>query len=430
MSEITMAGQTLRDNTSQDILFSLVRMSRRKRRMKQKSYNMKRARTFSEAANRSASLQLHMQTQNEFITLVNAFAQKTDKQAKRRIKLTPSPSHPIVPKERYSFRSSPSDPRSLFRFTEEEIRTIARTMNVPLWHTTASRDRFTIIEGLCILCRRLVFPARWTDLVSLFGRSKGPLSRIYGYMLNFILAKYSHLLEFRAERIRCKLREWAAAVARVCPNSYDNIFGFLDGTMRRTCRPRPDSTKIPVGVTPDMIQRAQYDGRKKRHGFKYHALIVPAGLIVHAYGPVDGRRHDVIVARRSGLLDELTNVYVDEVPYAIYADSAYGISLHVQTPFRKALAGTPEAQLNTCMARARTVASECTYGIVTNQWQAVDYVRWQRMFRTHPAKQYMCAILLTNMQLCIRRTNQVAHFFGCANQAPTLANYLQGQWYP
>ena len=98
-----MAGQTLRDNTSQDILFSLVRMSRRKRRMKQKSYNMKRARTFSEAANRSASLQLHMQTQNEFITLVNAFAQKTDKQAKRRIKLTPSPSHPIVPKERYSF---------------------------------------------------------------------------------------------------------------------------------------------------------------------------------------------------------------------------------------------------------------------------------------------------------------------------------------
>ena len=415
-----------------DMFSKQVEIIRKKRRRKRRGMTRKRARAVHDAMLAENTLQMmtHSVILKSLSAAIISGVWKKKRGRKAREQLTPTPSHPIIPAQRYNFRDSPLDPRSLFRFTEEEIHQITSTMNVARWHKTYARDRFSFLEGFLIVCRRLVFPARWMDLIQLFGRSKGPLSRIFHYTLQLILSKYLHLLHFRVDRLRSQLPAWAAAVARACPNAYENVVLFLDGTLRKTCRPKPSQSKLPDGVTQAMLQRAQYDGRKNRHGFKYHAAVAPVGLIVHAHGPVDGRRHDVIVAKRSGLLDEMNNLHANGVNYAIYADSAYGLHTHMQTPYRKPKPGSTEARLNTCMARARTVASECTYGIITNQWQAVDFVRWQRMFQTQPAAQYMCAILLTNIELCIRRTNQVAHFFACNDQAPTLANYLAGTWYP
>ena len=216
---------------------------------------------------------------------------------------TPRARHPRIPRERYTFRNSQQDPVELFRFNANEIRRIAREMSEPRWHHTRNRELFSLIEGICILCRRLCYPARWNDLTGLFGRSGSALSRIFFYMLDLVMRKYAHLLQFDVSRFRRKLPEWAAAVAQACPNTFDTVALFLDGTHRRTCRPKPQAVRLPAGVTMNDIQRAQFDGRLHKHGLKYHALVAPNGLIVHAYGPVDGRLHDTTILRQSGLAE-------------------------------------------------------------------------------------------------------------------------------
>ena len=56
---------------------------------------------------------------------------------------TPRPRNPIIPRERYSFANSKQDPAELFRFREEEIRSICTHMNEPRWHRTIDRDKFS-----------------------------------------------------------------------------------------------------------------------------------------------------------------------------------------------------------------------------------------------------------------------------------------------
>lgn len=53
-------------------------------------------------------------------------------------------------------------------------------------------------EGLCIVLRRLTYPNRLTDLVHMFKRDEGTISRIFNYMIKWIYAKHAtrlHSLE-------------------------------------------------------------------------------------------------------------------------------------------------------------------------------------------------------------------------------------------
>lgn len=274
----------------------------------------------------------------------------------------------------------------------------------------------------------MVYPTHWNDLVGLFGRSGSALSRIHNYMLDLFVNKYQHLLVFNVQRFVDKLPEWAAAVSRICPNTYTTVTLFLDGTHRKTCRPKPAASSLPIGITQSDVQRSQYDGHKKKHGLKYQALVAPNGIIVHAYGPVDGRRHDTTVLRQSGLGAAQHQLSVNGVDYCIYADSAYARTRNMQKPFRNPPVASPQAQVNTVMARARTTASECAFSYVSNMWQAVDFVRQQKIFWTRPADTYYLAILLSNIRTCLRRYNIASEFFNLSDTCPTLSDYLQGNW--
>ena len=247
-------------------------------------------------------------------------------------------------------------------------------------------------------------------------------------MLDLLVNKYAHLLAFDVTRFVGKLPEWARAVTQACPDSYVTVALFLDGTHRRTCRPRPVRRILPEGMTLHDIQRSQYDGRLHKHGLKYHALVAPNGLIVHAHGPVDGRRHDTTILRESGLAAGQFGLTSNGVDYMIYCDSAYALTRNMVKPFYRPRPGSAQARVNTTMARARTVASECGYATITNMWQTLDFARQQRIFWTRPADMYLVAILLTNMRLCLRRFNQMSEFFNISDTCPTLEEYLSGNW--
>ena len=97
------------------------------------------------------------------------------------------------------------------------------------------------------------------------------------------------------------MEEWAAAARRISPNAYETVILFIDGTVRPTCRPRPSEYKLSPGINLDQVQRAQYNGHKRRHAFKGHAVVSPSGMVIHYFGAVDGRHHDVYLLNESGL---------------------------------------------------------------------------------------------------------------------------------
>ena len=222
--------------------------------------------------------------------------------------------------------------------------------------------------------------------------------------------------------------QWAEAVRRICPDAYDYVVMFLDGTLRRTCQPCPNPRKLPPGITPYQCQRAQYSGHKHSHGFKFHALVSPSGIVPHLFGPIDGRRHDSFMLTESGLLPLLSGLTHNGIDYLVYADSAYPVTRNLIVPIARVAAppGSVAARLNEIMAVARTVTSEWLYGIVTNTFQTLDFARWQRQWWTAPALQYFAAVFLTNCRTCLDGGNKISKFFYC--YPPDLGDYLSGQF--
>ena len=111
--------------------------------------------------------------------------------------------------------------------------------------------------------------------------------------------------------------------------------------------------------------------------------------------------------------------------YRIFGDAIYPMLPQLYRMHRAPAPGSPAQALNAVMATVR-VSVEWGFNLVTNMFQGIDFIRWQRMFMTKPALQYRVASLLANCVNIIRGTNQVAAIFLCP--LPTLADYLAGTW--
>ena len=57
-----------------------------------------------------------------------------------------------------------------------------------------------------------------------------------------------------------------------------NVRGFIDGTLRKTCR-------------PSHFQKLLYSGHKRCHGIKFQSVTTPDGLIALLFDPAAGRRN-------------------------------------------------------------------------------------------------------------------------------------------
>jgi hypothetical protein len=93
------------------------------------------------------------------------------------------------------------------------------------------------------------------------------------------------------------------------------VGGFLDGTVRKICR-------------PGEFQESVYNGHKKSTALKYQAVTAPDGLKVSLAGPFGGRSHDNEMLRQSGLLKSLASLDygVNEGHFFMYGDAGYVLS--------------------------------------------------------------------------------------------------------
>ena len=70
-----------------------------------------------------------------------------------------------------------------------------------------------------------------------------------------------------------------------------NIFGFIDGTSREICLPRPNVIN----------QKEVYNGHKRCHCLVYQGITTPDGLLAHLYGSLSGNMHDMKVYLQSNI---------------------------------------------------------------------------------------------------------------------------------
>ena len=72
------------------------------------------------------------------------------------------------------------------------------------------------------------------------------------------------------------------------------------------------------------------------HALQFQAVVIPSGLVVNLYGPVEGRRHDAGMLKESGLLNILQRRAVTPTGdiLCIYGDPAYPLRPHLMGPYQ------------------------------------------------------------------------------------------------
>ena len=308
--------------------------------------------------------------------------------------------------KRFSFdRLSETEFKQYFRFTKEHVALLVDTLKLKQTYTASSKLRWSGTEGLCILLRRLCYPNRLCDLVPLFGRHETELSVIVNVMLYEVCRLHLHRLTNVNSPWIDHVAFAEAVTNKGCP--MNNIWGFLDGTQGRLCRPQQGQESI-------------FNGHKRIHSLKYQGLMVPNGLVAHFFGPIEGRRHDSAMYHLSGLDAQIDNIFGNGQQLAVYGDSAYAFRRYLITPFKGANLAQIQTDFNKEMSRLR-ICVEWGFGNITNMFAFLSYHKNQKVYLQPVAKYWIAAVLFYNCHCCLYGS-QTSTYFGL--NAPSIEEYL------
>ena len=143
---------------------------------------------------------------------------------------------------------------------------------------------------------------------------------------------------------------------------------------------------------------------------------MPDGMIAAMFGPVEGRLHDSTMLGLSNLIRMISTFLPG---WFIYGDGAYPLRPELLKPYAGANITPTQAAWNASMSSAR-IAVEWGFHLVTKLWGFVNYAPRQQVLKTHSAKTYMVAAILTNLHNCCR-PNEVSQCFYVP--PPTLEQY-------
>ncbi|KAJ7021215.1 hypothetical protein C8F04DRAFT_883849, partial [Mycena alexandri] len=147
-----------------------------------------------------------------------------------------------------------------FRFYAAELLDLAAALRIPDPFITASRYSFTAIEALCILLARYKSCENQYDLSMKYDRCQSSISEVVNELTIWLDDRWEGVLGLDTNGVLSpdNLAKYAAAVYAVgAPLQY--IWGFIDCTIRRICR-------------PIIFQGQVYNGYKRYHCMKYQAV--------------------------------------------------------------------------------------------------------------------------------------------------------------
>ena len=173
------------------------------------------------------------------------------------------------------------------------------------------------------------------DMEKIFGIQKSRLSAI---IQSFSEALYQISIPYLTDPTiwHHRMPYYSQLISNKTRGIANNIWGFIDGTMRKTCR-------------PIYHQRLVYTQFKKCHGLKFQSVLIPDGFIACLYGPVPAKTHDARLLRESQLVEQLQAVMPEDGTnqiFALYGDLAYAQNAYVLGGFRNAAPNSDEAAYN------------------------------------------------------------------------------------
>jgi hypothetical protein len=266
------------------------------------------------------------------------------------------------------------------------------------------------MESTAIMLRRLATPSRWIDVQIEFGKHRSALSEIFYHALELFYGEFgSALMNWPHGLVESRARDYAKAVFDK-GSPLDSIVGFIDGTAIEIAR--------PSGAR----QRATYSGHKRRNCLKFQAVSAPDGLILHLFGPMEGRRHDMFMYNTSGIDQVLQNsLLISGRQYYLYGDVAYTLRPYLQTGFRGSTISSDEMAFNASMSKVR-VTVEWAFRDVKQYFTHVDLPRKLRLRETPAGLLYVSSVMLWNFRVCLYGSRS-AHYFQC--DSIDISEYLE-----
>ena len=155
---------------------------------------------------------------------------------------------------------------SALRVTASELLDMVETLKIPPLITTRNQYIFDSIEALALTLARFRSASDQYDLSMRFNRSQSSISEIVNWVVTHVDERWQHLLEFDYKHLLspANLETYTQAIHRTGA-PLTRVWGFIDCTIRRICR-------------PSMWQRAAYSGHKKFHALKFQAMMLPNGM--------------------------------------------------------------------------------------------------------------------------------------------------------
>jgi hypothetical protein len=265
--------------------------------------------------------------------------------------------------------------------------------------------------GFLILLYHLSRPRRLRpDMEKYFGIRRSRLSAI---IQTFAEVFYNVALPYLSNPaiFHGRMAYYAELISRKTGGLVNIVWGFIDGTLRKTCR-------------PSYFQRLAYSGHKRSHGIKFQSVVVPDGLIALLFGPVNGCRHDSYLLSVSGVLQQLRELMPEDgsngIVYSLYGDPAYPQSHYLFGGFWNAAVGSPEAAWNTAMSRVRECV-EWGFKEIIAQFSFLDFKGSMKIFQSPVAQYYILGAFFQNIR-SLKYSNQTASYFSATTM--TLDAYL------
>eukprot|EP00743_Colponemidia_sp_Colp-15_P006722 GILK01007247.1.p1 GENE.GILK01007247.1~~GILK01007247.1.p1 ORF type:complete len:349 (-),score=3.81 GILK01007247.1:38-1084(-) len=316
------------------------------------------------------------------------------------------PERPLVPEGRFRLEAEyDANVRLLFRFEKTDIYRLHERLLLPHVFILDNGIRVPGIEALCVCLRRLSYPNRLFDLTKTFYRPVDVLSRCFNQVLQSIHARWKHLLLWDHARLTPDfLRACAAAVyGKGAP--LQSCIGFIDGTLRPSCRPSHG-------------QKQLFSGHKRLHGYKWQCVSTPDGILVHCHGPEPGKRHDAGIFRSSGLMKIFEEGHLNG--FYLYGDPAYPLCDNLLKPFRGSAITEEQSVFNARMSAVRETVEWC-FSKVLAIFAFCEYRKDLKPLLQPVALYYDVSVLLTNCHTCIY-SSETAQYFSFL--PPTLEEYL------
>ncbi|XP_068749237.1 uncharacterized protein [Montipora capricornis] len=267
------------------------------------------------------------------------------------------------------------------------------------------------MEGLCILLKRVAYPCRLSDVIPRFGRPVPEISLILTEVTNHVVEMQGHLLkDLNQPWLHLRhLEEFALAIHQKGA-ALDNCWGFVDGTVRPICRPGEH-------------QRLMFNGHKRVDGMKFQSVVAPNGMIANLFGPAEGKRHDSVMLRMSGLLGQLEQYSFNQTGHSlcIYGEPAYPLRVHCQVPFKRGHLRADEEAFNSPMSTVRS-AVEWVFNDITPYFSFLDFKKNLKVGLSPVGTMYSTHALLRNAHTRFYGSSTSTHF---DLQPPTIQEYFQ-----